>query len=88
VPAVLGYNWLVCRNTSALHHVTTFGSKCPMLLAAPQRGGEPDGHERGRSRASARPTANQHHSPVDVMLVLLIIFLITIFSRRSDLRSS
>jgi len=36
VPAVLGYNWLVGRNTSALHHVTTFGSKLrAMLLAAP-----------------------------------------------------
>jgi biopolymer transport protein ExbB len=36
VPAVLGYNWLVGRNTNALHHVTTFGSKLrAMLLAAP-----------------------------------------------------
>ena len=36
VPAVLGYNWLVGRNTTALHYVTTFGSKLrAMLLVAP-----------------------------------------------------
>jgi biopolymer transport protein ExbB len=36
VPAVLGYNWLVGRNTTALHHVTTFGSKLrAALLVAP-----------------------------------------------------
>jgi biopolymer transport protein ExbB len=37
VPAVLGYNWLVGRNTAALHHVTTFSSKlrAMMLAAAP-----------------------------------------------------
>ena len=36
VPAVLGYNWLVGRNTTALHHVSTFGSKLrAALLAAP-----------------------------------------------------
>jgi biopolymer transport protein ExbB len=32
VPAVLGYNWLVGRNTTALHHVTTFGSKLRATL--------------------------------------------------------
>jgi len=38
VPAVLGYNWLVGRNATALHHVTTFGSKLrATLLAAPAR---------------------------------------------------
>jgi len=38
VPAVLGYNWLVGRNTAALHYVTTFGSKLrATLLAAPAR---------------------------------------------------
>lgn len=37
VPAVLGYNWLVGRNTAALHYVNTFGSKLrAMLLVAPQ----------------------------------------------------
>ena len=36
VPAVLGYNWLVGRNTTALHYVTTFGSKLrAMLLVSP-----------------------------------------------------
>ena len=37
VPAVLGYNWLVGRNTTALHHVTTFGSKvrAALMAAAP-----------------------------------------------------
>jgi biopolymer transport protein ExbB len=36
VPAVLGYNWLVGRNSAALHHVTTFSSKLrTMLLATP-----------------------------------------------------
>jgi biopolymer transport protein ExbB len=36
VPAVLGYNWLVGRNTSALHHVSTFGSRLrATLLATP-----------------------------------------------------
>jgi biopolymer transport protein ExbB len=34
VPAVLGYNWLVGRNTTALHHVTTFGSKVRAALLA------------------------------------------------------
>jgi len=34
VPAVLGYNWLVGRNTNALHHVTTFGSKVRAALMA------------------------------------------------------
>ena len=38
VPAVLGYNWLVGRNTAALHHVTTFSSKLrATLLGAPAR---------------------------------------------------
>jgi biopolymer transport protein ExbB len=39
VPAVLGYNWLVGRNTAALHHVTTFGNKlrATLLVAAPTR---------------------------------------------------
>lgn len=32
VPAVLGYNWLVGRNTSALHFVTTFSSKLRATL--------------------------------------------------------
>jgi biopolymer transport protein ExbB len=32
VPAVLGYNWLVGRNTAALHYVTTFGSKVRAAL--------------------------------------------------------
>lgn len=32
VPAVLGYNWLVGRNTAALHYVTTFGSKLRATL--------------------------------------------------------
>ncbi len=35
VPAVLGYNWLVGRNTTALHYVTTFGSKLRAALLAP-----------------------------------------------------
>lgn len=36
VPAVLGYNWLVGRNTSALHQVHTFGARLrTALLAAP-----------------------------------------------------
>ena len=36
VPAVLGYNWLVGRNTAALHYVTTFSSKLrATLLGAP-----------------------------------------------------
>ena len=36
VPAVLGYNWLVGRNTAALHFVSTFGNKLrATLLAAP-----------------------------------------------------
>lgn len=36
VPAVLGYNWLVGRNTAALHCVTTFSSKLrATLLGAP-----------------------------------------------------
>lgn len=38
VPAVLGYNWLVGRNSTALHFVTTFGNKLrATLLAAPAR---------------------------------------------------
>ena len=38
VPAVLGYNWLVGRNTAALHSVTTFSSKLrATLLGAPAR---------------------------------------------------
>jgi biopolymer transport protein ExbB len=38
VPAVLGYNWLVGRNTTALHYVTTFGSKVrAALLGASKR---------------------------------------------------
>jgi biopolymer transport protein ExbB len=38
VPAVLGYNWLVGRNTAALHCVTTFSSKLrATLLGAPAR---------------------------------------------------
>ena len=38
VPAVLGYNWLVGRNTTALHYVTTFSSKLrASLLGAPAR---------------------------------------------------
>jgi biopolymer transport protein ExbB len=32
VPAVLGYNWLVGRNTTALHQVNTFGSKLRATL--------------------------------------------------------
>ncbi len=37
VPAVLGYNWLVGRNTAALHYVTTFGNKlrATLLVVAP-----------------------------------------------------
>ena len=34
VPAVLGYNWLVGRNTTALHYITTFGSKLRTTLLA------------------------------------------------------
>jgi len=34
VPAVLGYNWLVGRNSTALHYVTTFGSKLRATLLA------------------------------------------------------
>jgi len=38
VPAVLGYNWLVGRNTAALHYVNSFGSKFrTALIAAPAR---------------------------------------------------
>jgi biopolymer transport protein ExbB len=39
VPAVLGYNWLVGRNTTALHYVSTFGNKlrATLLVAAPAR---------------------------------------------------
>ncbi len=38
VPAVLGYNWLVGRNTTALHQVTIFSSKLrATLLGAPVR---------------------------------------------------
>jgi biopolymer transport protein ExbB len=39
VPAVLGYNWLVGRNTTALHCVSTFGNKlrATLLVAAPTR---------------------------------------------------
>ncbi len=38
VPAVLGYNWLVGRNTTALHYVTIFSSKLrATLLGAPVR---------------------------------------------------
>ena len=32
VPAVLGYNWLVGRNTAALHYVSTFSSKLRATL--------------------------------------------------------
>ena len=32
VPAVLGYNWLVGRNTAALHYVSTFSSKLRAAL--------------------------------------------------------
>lgn len=35
VPAVLGYNWLVGRNTAALHQVNTFGSKLRATLLVP-----------------------------------------------------
>jgi biopolymer transport protein ExbB len=36
VPAVLGYNWLVGRNTAAMHYVTTFSSKVrAALLVSP-----------------------------------------------------
>jgi biopolymer transport protein ExbB len=38
VPAVLGYNWLVGRNTAALHFVSTFSNKLrASLLGAPAR---------------------------------------------------
>jgi biopolymer transport protein ExbB len=38
VPAVLGYNWLVGRNATALHQINTFGSKLrAALLLAPAR---------------------------------------------------
>jgi biopolymer transport protein ExbB len=38
VPAVLGYNWLVGRNTTALHVVSTFSNKLrASLLGAPAR---------------------------------------------------
>lgn len=39
VPAVLGYNWLVGRNSAALHYVTTFGSKlrATLLVSTPAR---------------------------------------------------
>lgn len=38
VPAVMGYNWLVGRNASALRHVTTFSSRLrTMLLSSTKR---------------------------------------------------
>lgn len=38
VPAVMGYNWLVGRNASALRHVTTFSSRLRnMLLSSSKR---------------------------------------------------
>ena len=84
VPAVLGYNWLIRRNKAAMERVRGFGADLhAVLLCAPQV-------RRPRARAMAmnvgpadgdedEVVSTINTTPlVDVMLVLLIIFLITI----------
>ena len=92
VPAVLGYNWLVRRNKVALEQLRAFGADLHMvLMSGERRSARP---RRGRARGKERMaiTVGQdagsdeqevmvaiNTTPlVDVMLVLLIIFLITI----------
>ena len=84
VPAVLGYNWLVRRNKSAMEQVRGFGADLhAVLLSAPEvRRPGPDtmAMNVGPSAGDEDETISTINTTplVDVMLVLLIIFLITI----------
>ena len=84
VPAVLGYNWLIRRNKAAMDRVRGFGADLhAVLLSAPHVAGEgvstmamnvgPAAATRTKSISTINTTPL-----VDVMLVLLIIFLITV----------
>ena len=87
VPAVLGYNWLVRRNKAAMDDVRAFGNDlhAVILLAAPRkRPGDAKAPAMAMSVGPADGDEDEVISAinttplVDVMLVLLIIFLITI----------
>ena len=83
VPAVLGYNWLVRRNKVAMDTVRAFGADLHTVLLAGTAGRRcrlrrschgDDRRQEGEDEISTINTTPL----VDVMLVLLIIFLITI----------
>ncbi len=90
VPAVMGYNWLIRRNKSAMERVRAFAWRRPQRAAgrsARALGIEADWREPAmamnsalaRTAAKTQINATINTTPlVDVMLVLLIIFLITI----------
>ena len=89
VPAVLGYNWLVRRNKVAMDTVRAFGSDLHTVLLGARwrsRSARAAVMEQsrmamtgGRDSGEDALIASINTTPlVDVMLVLLIIFLITI----------
>jgi hypothetical protein len=84
VPAVLGYNWLIRRNKAAMERVRAFGADlhAVLLSAAPKShaaGADAMAMNVGTGRETTRSSRRStRRRSVDVMLVLLIIFLITI----------
>ena len=85
VPAVLGYNWLVRRNKAQMDVVRGFGMRPSRRAAVDARRSNPSGPDIMAMNVGS-PTGDEDETIstinttplVDVMLVLLIIFLITI----------
>jgi biopolymer transport protein ExbD len=85
VPAVLGYNWLIRRNKAAMERVRAFGADLhAVLLSAPapksHAGADAMSMNVGTGEGEDEEVVSSINTTplVDVMLVLLIIFLITI----------
>jgi biopolymer transport protein ExbB len=83
VPAVLGYNWLIRRNKAAMDQVRGFGADLhAVLLSAaktpPGRNAMAMSVGQGSGEEDEVVSTINTTPLVDVMLVLLIIFLITI----------
>ena len=81
VPAVLGYNWLVRRNKTVMEQVRGFGAELHAVLLSTRRLPQgPDAMAMNVGQADEDEAISTINTTplVDVMLVLLIIFLITI----------
>ncbi len=87
VPAVLGYNWLVRRNKAAMDRVRGFGADLHAVLLLRSAASRPSPKGPEAMAMSVGPADGDEDEVVstinttplvDVMLVLLIIFLITV----------